>query len=152
MTKKNEPAWLYSAENEEIDRELEILAKGKPGEEFNNAAASVARRLTACAVAAHEHLVATGFHAKNHQGLLKLGIGEAVSGQTLVTVHRSVGRPSKQERDDAICDRGDALHLEGLTMTEAAKLIQKELAALADAQVLSWKTIRNILTKGKVKG
>ena len=151
MTKKNE-AWLYSAKNKEIDRELEILAKGKPGEEFSEAAASMARRVTACALASYQELVASGFHDTTHAGLLKIGMGEARSGQTLVSVHPATGRPSKQERDCSICDRGDELHLEGLSMTEAAKLIQKELAALADAQVLSWKTIRNILTKGKVKG
>ena len=151
MTKKNQPGWLYAAENKEIDRELEILAKGKPGEEFNEAALSISRRLTACAVASYEHLVATGFHAKHHQGLLKLGMGETRSGQPLVSVPPSVGRPSKQDRDDAICDRGDELHLQGLSVTDSAKKIQQERAQ-AKNDVLSWKTIRNILTKGKVKG
>ena len=136
-----------SPEIQEIDAEIKALKTAK-GAEFHAAQAALEQRAKGLTVAGQQFLLDAGFYDDVHDGLFALSCGGcAGEGAPVIRATCEPGRPRETLRNLQLLERAYELKAEGFTITEAAKTIQRELAESLSPTVLSWRTIRNIVSK-----
>jgi len=137
----------WHKDNREIDAEIKALKTAK-GAEFHAAQAALEQRAKGLTVAGQQFLLDAGFYDDVHDGLFALSCGGcAGEGAPVIRATCEPGRPRETLRNLQLLERAYELKAEGFTITEAAKTIQRELAESLSPTVLSWRTIRNIVSK-----